>query len=95
MRASLLYLVNDMEEKRLEEPLSKILVLFEKGIIRPVSFQWSNRNYTVISNNMWWVDRKVRPIRYGFSVTVKSGETFQLCYKEGDPLWYVETVILQ
>ena len=84
-----------MREERFDEPLKKMLVIFEKGEIKPISFFWSNRDYTITSNNMHWVDRKTRPIRYGFSVTVESGEVFQLSYREGEPTWYVDTVIVK
>ncbi|MGR3177484.1 MAG: hypothetical protein ACUZ8E_05470 [Candidatus Anammoxibacter sp.] len=84
-----------MREERFDEPISKILVLFEKGMIKPISFHWSKRDYTIKENNMHWVDKKTRPIRYGFSVTVGSGEVFQLSYREGDPVWHVETVIIK
>lgn len=79
----------------MDEPISKVFVLFENGKIKPLSFCWSKRNYKVSRNNMCWVDRKSRPVKYGFSVTVESGEIFQLCYREGDPIWKVESIIVQ
>ncbi len=84
-----------MNEERLEEPVSSIFVLFEKGAIKPISFRWSNRDYKITKNNMSWIDRKTNPVRRGFSVTVESGEVFQLCYREGDPTWRIETVIVK
>lgn len=84
-----------MKEERVNDPISKIFVLFEKGEIKPIEFYWAKRNYKVTKNNMYWIDRKVRPIQYGFSVTVESGEIFQLIYREGDPVWRIETVILK
>ncbi len=84
-----------MIEERINEPINRISVIFENGEIKPLSFNWSKRNYKVLKNNMFWIDRNSRPIKYGFSVTVETGEIFQLIYREGDPVWRVDTVILQ
>ena len=34
------------------------------------------------------------PFRHFFSLTVESGEVFQLCYREGDSVWTVDSVLV-
>jgi hypothetical protein len=33
-------------------------------------------------------------VRWFFSVTADSGEVFQLSYREGEPVWYVDRVMV-
>jgi hypothetical protein len=83
-----------MRVERLDEPLAWIEARFEKGAISPLRFGWKRREFVVVSTNARWVDRETRPIRYGFSVSVSTGEVLELCYREGDPVWYVTGVMI-
>lgn len=83
-----------MREERINEPLGYVLVRFEGGKVRPLRFRWGAREFDVRELNAQWVDRQIRPIRYFFSVTVDSGEVFQLCHCEGDPLWIVDSIMV-
>ena len=83
-----------MREEKIEEPLGYVLVHFEGGRIRPLRFRWGLREFHVSEQNTQWIDRDIRPIRYFFSVTVQSGEIFQLCFREGDPVWIVDSILI-
>lgn len=74
------------------DPLAWILVRFEKGAIHPLRFRWKAREFEVTAVNARWIDRSVRPLRYGFAVSVAGGELIELCYREGDPVWHVTSV---
>ena len=83
-----------MAETEIHEKLPRVLVRYEGGRIEPVEFQWGTRVLPVASVNARWVDRATRPIKYFFSVTTSTGEVCILCHREGDPLWYLESVLV-
>jgi len=83
-----------MAETEIHEKLPRVLVRYEGGRIDPVEFQWGTRVLPVSSVNARWVDRATRPIKYFFSVTTSTGEICILCHREGDPLWYLESVLV-
>ena len=72
---------------RVDDPLAWVVARFEKGAIHPMAFRWRQREFAVTAVHARWTDRATRPIRYGFSVSVASGEIMELCYREGDPIW--------
>jgi hypothetical protein len=43
--------------------------------------------------NSRWVDRSLRPHRHGFSLTMETGEIFQVSYEEGNPVWKLEYIL--
>jgi len=83
-----------MPEETIREPLRWILVRFRPGRIEPLRFSWNAREFRVRTQNASWIDRQTRPARLFFSVTVESGETLQLCYREGDSLWTLDSLLL-
>jgi hypothetical protein len=83
-----------MAETEIHEKLPRILVRYEGGRIEPVEFRWGARELRVASVNAHWVDRATRPIKYFFSVTTSSSEVCILCHREGDPIWYLESVLV-
>lgn len=83
-----------MAETEIHEKLSRILVRYEAGRVEPLEFRWGTRDLRVTSVNTHWIDRATRPIKYFFSVTTSSGEVCILCHREGDPLWYLESVLV-
>ncbi len=82
-----------MRLERLEEPLGWVEARFEKGAISPLRFKWRHREFAVTATHARWVDRETRPIRWSFSVSVSTGEVYELCHREGDPVWYVTGVM--
>ena len=83
-----------MREEAIHEKLPRLVVRYEGGRIEPLEFRWGVREFRVRSVNARWVDRATRPVRYFFSVTAESGEVFVLSYREGEPVWYVDSVIV-
>lgn len=83
-----------MAENEIHEKLSRVLVRYEGGRIEPLEFRWGTRDLRVASLNTRWVDRATRPIKYFFSVTTDSGDVCVLCHREGDPIWYLETILV-
>ncbi len=84
-----------MREEVIDEPLGKVFVVFEQGKIRPLAFLWSNRRYKIERINSDWVDRSLQPRRYSFSLTADSGEIFQLSYEEGNPVWRLDSILME
>ena len=82
-----------MQEVSIDEPLGRVFVLFEKGRIQPLELEWKNRRWKVRRVNSNWVDRSLRPHRHGFSLTMESGEIFQVCYEESNPVWKLEYIL--
>ena len=83
-----------MREERIGEKLRKIVVRYERGRVEPLYFQWGTRDFHVRVLNSHWIDRMTRPVRYFFSVTADSGEVFLLSYREGETVWYLDSLIV-
>lgn len=82
-----------MHEVHIDKPLRKVYALFEEGKILPVALEWSQRRWKVTKVNSSWVDRSLRPHRHGFSLTMETGEIFQVVYEEGSPVWRLEYIL--
>jgi len=82
-----------MHEVFINEPLRKMYALFEEGKIRPVALEWGNRRLKVARVNSNWIDRSLRPYRHGFSLSMETGEIFQVSYEEGNPVWRLEYIL--
>ena len=82
-----------MHEVSLDEPIRKVYALFEEGKIRPIAIEWGQRRWKVARVNSNWVDRSLRPHRHGFSLTMETGEIFQVSYEEGNPVWRLECIL--
>ncbi|HZE97394.1 MAG TPA: hypothetical protein VE981_10240 [Planctomycetota bacterium] len=83
-----------MAETEVHEKLGRVLVRYEGGRIEPLEFRWGTRDLRVVSLNARWVDRATRPIKYFFSVSTSAGEVCILCHREGDPVWYLESILV-
>ena len=83
-----------MAETEIHEKLARVLVRYEGGRIDPLELRWGTRELRVVSVNARWVDRATRPIRYFFSVTAASGELLVLSWREGEPIWYLDSVLV-
>ena len=83
-----------MQEETIREPLGWVDVRFHAGRIDPLAFRWGSRTFEVRKVNAAWTDRETAPLRRFFSVTVRSGEVFQICYQEGDPVWTLDSLLL-
>ncbi len=84
----------ELHEESIDEPVGALLARFDGRGIEPVSFQWRRRNYQVKQLNARWIDRTLSPALHGFTVTVGSGDIFELSYQEGEALWRLERIFL-
>lgn len=81
-----------MAETEIHEKLARVVVRYEPGRVEPLEFRWKTREIKVRSLNARWIDRSSRPIKYFFSLTAESGEVFLLSHREGEAVWYLESV---
>ena len=83
-----------MAETEIHEKLARVVVRYEGGRIEPLELRWGVRDLKVASVNAHWTDRATRPFKYFFSVTLVTGEVVILSHREGDALWYLESVLV-
>src|SRR5215510_2802912 len=82
-----------MQEVSIQEPLRKVYVLFEEGVIRPMALEWGKKKLKVSRVNSSWIDRSLQPGRHWFSLTMESGEIFQVSYEQDNPLRILEYLL--
>jgi len=80
-------------ETEIHEKLGRVLVRYEGGRIEPLEFRWGTRDLTVRSVNARWVDRATRPFKSFFSVSLVTSEVVVLSYREGEAIWYLESIL--
>ena len=68
---------------------------FQGGIVTPLAFRLNGREHRIARVNARWVDRAGRHPRFYFSVTVESGDVYQLQVQGADLVWRVDTVSLE
>jgi hypothetical protein len=68
---------------------------FRGGEVTPVAFRLAGREQRVARVNARWVDRAGRHPSFHFSVTVESGDVYQLQLQTADMIWRVDTVSLE
>jgi hypothetical protein len=68
---------------------------FLGGAVTPVAFRLGGREHRVTRVNARWIDRAGRHPSFHFSVTVESGDVYQLRLESGDLVWRVESVALE
>ena len=83
-----------MHEESIDEPLRKVYALFDEGKIQPLALEWGEQKLKVTRINSNWIDRSLRPHRHGFSLTMETGEIFQVSYEEGNPVWRLEYILM-
>ncbi len=84
----------EIHEEIIDEPIVRLVARFDGRGIHPLSFCWRRHDYRVEQLNARWIDRTLQPALHGFTVTVESGDIFELSYQEGDSLWRVVRVFL-
>ena len=84
----------ELHEEPVHEPVGSLVARFDGRGISPLSFHWRRRDYRVRQLNARWIDRSLNPALHGFTVTVDSGDVFELSYQEGEALWRLERIFL-
>jgi hypothetical protein len=67
---------------------------FQGGVVTPVAFTRKGREHRVVRVNARWIDRVPRHPHFYFSVTVDSGDVYQLQLQGADLVWWLDTVTL-
>ena len=80
-------------EEILDEVLPATYVTFNPQGFAPTAFLRGGRRYDVRRLNAHWVDRSLCPPRHSFSVTVATGDVYQLSYTQGEPFWRLESIV--
>lgn len=84
----------ELHEETIREPVAALLARFDGRGIEPLAFRWRRREYRVRRLNARWIDRSLSPAVHGFTVTVDTGDLYELSYQEGNPVWTLERVFL-
>lgn len=85
-----------MRQERIDEPLSKVYALFEKGRVRPLAMEWSGRRFDVVRVNSNWIDRSANQpsLTRLFSLTMQNGDIFQVSYTEEPLRWRLDSIVI-
>ena len=83
-----------MRQEAIDEAVA-VRADFQGGKITPVVFRRGGRDHRVRCVNARWVDRAGRHPRFCFSVTVESGDVYELQLSSGDMVWWLESVTLE
>ncbi len=80
--------------ERLDEPV-KVRADFTGGVIHPLLFRRGAVSHRVLTVNARWEDREGQQKIYYFSVSVVSGDVYQLRFHAGDLLWFADSVMME
>jgi hypothetical protein len=83
-----------MRLERLDQAIA-VRADFHGGTVTPVSFHRHGREQRVVKVNARWLDRAGRHPHFYFSVTVESGDVYQLQLQSGDLVWKLDSVSLE
>jgi hypothetical protein len=83
-----------MRLERIDEAVA-VRADFRGGMVTPLAFRRGGREHRVTHVNARWVDRSGRHPRFHFSVTVESGDVYQLQLHGADLVWWVDSVTLE
>ena len=83
-----------MRSEPLDEAVS-VRADFHGGSVTPVAFRRRGREHRVARVNARWVDRAARHPSFYFSITVESGDVYQLQLQGADMVWRVDSVSLE
>jgi hypothetical protein len=68
---------------------------FQGGSVSPIAFRRGGREHRVVSVNARWIDRAGRHPHFFFSVTVETGDVYQMQLASGDMTWRLDSVALE
>jgi len=83
-----------MRHERIDEAIA-VRADFRGGRVTPIAFQRRGREHRITKVNARWVDRSSRHPRFCFSVTVESGDVYQLQLRGADLVWWLDSVALE
>ncbi len=68
---------------------------FRGGVATPLAFRRGANEHRVVRVNARWVDRSGRQPRFHFSVTVASGDVYELHLYAADLVWRLDSVTME
>ena len=80
------------------EPIDEAVAVradFRGGVVTPLSFRRNGRDHRVVNVNARWLDRAAKHPHFYFSVTVESGDVYQLQLSGADLVWRLDSVTLE
>jgi hypothetical protein len=80
------------------EPIDEAVTVradFQGGVVTPVAFRRRGSEQRVVRVNARWIDRVPRHPHFYFSVTVESGDVYQLQLQAADLIWWLDAVTLE
>ena len=83
-----------MRQESIDESVA-VRADFQGGTVTPIAFRLRGREHRVVGVNARWVDRVSRHPHFYFSVTVESGDVYQLNLHGGDLVWWLDSVVLE
>ena len=79
------------------EPIDEAVAVradFRGGVVTPLAFRRQGREHRVVRVNARWLDRAGRHAHFYFSVTVESGDVYELCLNAHELTWRLTSVAL-
>ena len=73
------------------EPID-VIVLYEKGILRPLRFRWKGRSHKVVRVTASWKAPKGEAWMRHFSLMDENGDVFFLIFDERGTQWTISKV---
>ncbi|HYM82360.1 MAG TPA: hypothetical protein VEY91_13230 [Candidatus Limnocylindria bacterium] len=83
-----------MRLERLDEAIA-VRADFQGGVVTPLAFRRHGREHRITRINARWLDRSGRHPHFYFSVTVESGDVYQLRLQGADLVWHADSVSLE
>lgn len=83
-----------MRQEAIDEAVA-VRADFKGGTVTPVVFRRGASEHRVVHVNSRWIDRAGRHPRFYFSVTVQSGDVYQLNLHGSDLVWWLDSVTLE
>jgi hypothetical protein len=83
-----------MRTETLDEAVA-VRAEFQGGVVTPVAFTRRGREHRIKRVNARWVDRVPRHPHFCFSVTVESGDVYQLQLHAGEMVWWLDSVAVE
>jgi hypothetical protein len=68
---------------------------FKGGVVTPLAFRRGRSEHRVTRVNARWIDRAGRHPQFFFSVSVESGDVYQLRLSSADLVWWLDFVTLE
>ena len=83
-----------MQSETIDEAVA-VRAEFRGGVVTPFSFRRNSQDHRVTRVNARWIDRAGRHPQFFFSVSVESGDVYQLRLSGADLVWWLESVTLE